>query len=349
MLSNDQINYTESIKQFLENAMKKFRLEDFSWIRQYTDGNEWAMAEDALCFISTVVSILKPKNILEFGSGLSTYVAAQTAQKSNSKCFISSIDHDPFFGNQAAIKYLEKIKKFDNCQLSMQIAPLVLREFGGEFLPCYYIDKERLATTLPIDLGIIDGLPNSLGGREGTIYQMLEFSKPGTVILLDDANRKEERVAISHWKQNLGEAIEIIELQEFIRGMIAVIIRKPIGNSELLNHRLELLVKEIRTVIPLESKLIIVGDDWWCNEISNNYNVIPYYIGSHDEYVGPPKDDFQAIQEFDRMRGEGAKFIVISSSAFWWFDYYKEWNQYLQKHFSSILENDRFVIFKLGN
>lgn len=348
MILEDQCISAERTRQSLNEAVIRTSKEDFSWIDPYISGDRFKMEKDALPFISVVISTLNPQHILEFGSGLSTYVIVQAAQRLNFNCFISSIDHDPIFGAQAAAKYYGNERKQTNCQVSMQIAPLVARKYGGEFLPSYLIDPERLASPQKVDLVIIDGPPNILGGREGTLYQMLEFSKPGTLMLLDDSGRSEERIAISHWKQNLGEAIEIIKLQGFSRGMVAVIIREPICKSNLLAHKLRLFMDKIKNYIPLKDTVIVIGDDWYSNEINSHYKALSY-TESQGQYRGLPPDDSFAIEELERMRSVGATLLVISLSSFWWLEHYKEWHNYLQSNYKCTLENDRIVVFGLRN
>ena len=45
----------------------------------------------------------------------------------------------------------------------------------------------RMAINLPVDLAIIDGPPEALGGRTGTLYQVMDYIRAGGIVLLDDA------------------------------------------------------------------------------------------------------------------------------------------------------------------
>jgi hypothetical protein len=49
-------------------------------------------------------------------------------------------------------------------------------------------------------LVLIDGPPSLLGGREGTLYLVMEFARPGTLVLLDDASRAQEQSALARWQ-----------------------------------------------------------------------------------------------------------------------------------------------------
>ena len=89
------------------------------------------------------------------------------------------------------------------------------------------------------DLMIIDGPPNCLGGREGVLYQAMQWARAGTLVLLDDANRREEQSAISCWKDTLGEAITVEYLSGFAKGLSAIVIHEPIPIASLWSRRLE--------------------------------------------------------------------------------------------------------------
>src|SRR5262249_48017177 len=71
---------------------------DLSWIGELTGDYEWKLAPDALRCVSALVTKLRPRHIVEFGSGLSTQVLARSAIGVGLSCAISSIDHDPTFG-----------------------------------------------------------------------------------------------------------------------------------------------------------------------------------------------------------------------------------------------------------
>src|SRR5207248_7774710 len=138
-------------------------------------------------------------------------------------CLISSVDHDPQFnwGSGGAIEE-------NGAKVKFHLAPLVVREFGGKLLGAYLIKPEKLATKRPVDLVVIDGPPVNLGGREGTLYQVMDFVREGTLVLLDDSKRPEERVAIKAWQDNLGDAVTIRQLPGFAKGMTAIVINHPV-------------------------------------------------------------------------------------------------------------------------
>ena len=195
---------------------------DLGWAEaDLADG--WALRGDALALIMALVAELRPRHVLELGSGLSTRALARATAGLDPPCAISSIDHDPVFSARAAEGVagdgFAGVVRF-------QVAPLVARTFRGRgpMHPTYLLDPDQLATTAPVDLALIDGPPSMLGGRAGTLYQLLDLCRPGTTVLLDDADRPEERQAVAGWAERLGDAIDVTFLSGFERGLARIVV-----------------------------------------------------------------------------------------------------------------------------
>src|SRR5215203_1054157 len=82
-------------KTGLRAAIEESSTVDLTWIKTPPSDNGWALAPDVLKLLTSLIGNLKPKHILEFGSGLSTKVLAHACADSARDCFITSIDHDP--------------------------------------------------------------------------------------------------------------------------------------------------------------------------------------------------------------------------------------------------------------
>ena len=226
------------IEAILQAALLDAEHTDLSWIQPPPEDHGWTLALDALRFLTNVVRHFKPRHILEFGSGLSTLVLARAAAALAHECRISSLDHDPEFGAAAAESCLNHVN--ETCYVAFQTAPLVARWYGDKFVPTYLIKPKQLASEIPVDLVLIDGPPAVLGGREGTLYQAMDYVKPGALVLIDDARRREERKALTNWQDMLGSAIEVIELPAFTKGLAAIIVHEPVRGNDLSTHRLKL-------------------------------------------------------------------------------------------------------------
>src|SRR4051794_31280295 len=245
----------QSAREAVQRAMAARDRADISWIQPPPETDGWTLAADALRFIDALVRELKPKHVIEFGAGLSTKVLARACVQMNSPCAITSIDHDPEFGISDTRKYVESSK---DLTLASQIAPLVARDYGGKLLPTYFWDTTKLASKVPADLVLIDGPPVNLGGREGVLYQVMQFCKSGTIVLLDDASRGAERIAASNWRDTLGDAIEVVKLPKFTKGMVAVIVKRTIPAGDLWNLRVRNAKQQIESLVPTGAAFVLV-------------------------------------------------------------------------------------------
>jgi hypothetical protein len=63
--------------------------------------------------------------------------------------------------------------------------------------------------------------------------------------------------------------------------------------------------------------------------------------------IGVPADDENAHRELERMRSEGAAFIIFAQPCFWMLDYYARFAAYLRQNFHCVLENRRLLAFDL--
>lgn len=264
---------------------------------------------------------------MELGSGLSTNVLARACAGHSPDAVISSIDHDPEFGWRG-----------DDARVRFQVAPLVVREFGGKLLGAYLIQADKLASGEPVDLVVIDGPPVNLGGREGTLYQVMDYAKAGTIVLLDDSRRVEEKAAIRAWRDNLGDAITVEQLDGFAKGMAAVVIHRPITTKELWRHRFELTRAELERVVPRGEALVIAGESWWGDELRLDRRVIPF-MEKDGQYWGEPADDEAAMAEMGKSE---ARFVAFGWPVFWWLGHYARFVANLGQ---KVVENDRVVLF----
>ena len=73
-----------------------------------------------------------------------------------------------------------------------------------------------------------------------------------------------------------------------------------------------------------------------------------FFPDHHGRYWGAPADDAAAIEELERLRREGAKFMVFAWPAFWWLDYFAGLKNYLRSSFRVLTENDRIIVFDLS-
>jgi hypothetical protein len=326
----------------IQQALKLAAEVDLSWIVPAPLPDGWTLAPDALRFVTSIVQTLKPRHILELGSGLSTRVLSRAAGPLSPKCVISSVDHDPQFNWDTTGAAAEE----NGAKVKFQLAPLVVREFGGKLLGAYLIQTSKLAAKRAVDLVVIDGPPVNLGGREGTLYQVMDFVQPGTIVLLDDSKRPEEKAALKAWKDNLGDAISVEQLPGFGKGMAAVVIHKPVATKDLWHHRFSLSRKEIEAMVPEGQSVIIAGESWWGEELGMTRPILPF-TEKDGQYWGDPSDDASAVAELDKLMQRGARSFVFGWPTFWWLGHYKGLVEELNRRGRRAIDNDRMVLFEL--
>ena len=315
---------------------------DLTWLGPLPSGDAWTLAPDALRFLYRLVLTLAPRHVVELGSGLSTCVLARAAAEGSLPCAVSSVEHDPAFRRATA----RKLERYGLAGVvRFQLAPLVARKCLDRTVPMYDLNPAHLACDLPADLVLIDGPPSLLGGREGTLYQVMDFARPGTLVLLDDAGRAEEQSALARWKARFDRAIEVALLPGFTRGLAAILIERPVPMSELWAEAATLAAGEIAALVPPTDAFILVDQGQWVVDFGERH-AIPF-PERNGVYGGPPPDDAAAIAEVERSRAAGARFIAFGSPALWWLDHYAGFSSYLRSRFSCVRETDRLVVFDL--
>ena len=105
--------------------------------------------------------------------------------------------------------------------------------------------------------------------------------------------------------------------------------------------------KGIDSVVSAQDAVIFVDDGQWTNQLSSGRRLVPF-LERGGQYWGLPSDSETAIQELERLRAEGARFIIFAQPAFWWLDFYAEFVAYLRSCYSLVLSDDRLIAFSLS-
>ncbi|MGQ9653039.1 MAG: glycosyltransferase family 2 protein [Thermodesulfobacteriota bacterium] len=112
-------------------------------------------------------------------------------------------------------------------------------------------------------------------------------------------------------------------------------------------HRIHRSLQEMeRLISPGESFILVDEDQWGVGGNLLGRRAIPF-LERGGRYWGPPPGDETAMAEMERLRRQGASFIVFVWTAFWWLDHYARFHRFLRGHYPCVLENDRLVVFDL--
>lgn len=182
---------------------------------------DWAIEEKAALLISHKVASLRPSIIVELGSGVSTIIMAKTVEKLGLNTKIYSIDSDEIFLRETQNRV--KAEKLSNYRsINFVYAPLKKYVVSGKSYRWYDIKKEALDFD-KIDILFVDGPPGSVNknARYPAVPLLNDYLGPGTVIILDDSKRKEEKEIADSWLLEVG-GIRKIENYETERGITEI-------------------------------------------------------------------------------------------------------------------------------
>jgi predicted O-methyltransferase YrrM len=162
----------------------------------------WAGSPDFLRHVARAAATHKPEFIVECSSGTSTVVLARTAQM-NGVGHVYSLEHEPLYAQKTRD---ELARQGLSAFATVLDAPLREHSLGGS--------KHRWYDTsgLPdrIDLLVIDGPPKDtqVQARYPAVPVLLSKLSPQARVLLDDADRPDERAAVARWQSESGLAVD---------------------------------------------------------------------------------------------------------------------------------------------
>lgn len=188
------------------------QLESLSWLQrclQHTTQlpplRNWASSPDVLLKLHNYITKVRPKTIVEFGSGASTLVIAD-ALAQNGSGTLYSIDHSDYYGKQTqALLEEQNLQDF----VSLRIAPL--EEWNYEHLHSSDEKKQWYATDAlndiaDIDLMWVDGPPGGTCkySRYPAIPALSEKLSTDCQVWMDDTVRQEEKEICEDWAKKYG-------------------------------------------------------------------------------------------------------------------------------------------------
>ena len=152
----------------------------------------WAASADFLVILAETVLARRPETVVEFGSGVSTLVAARCLQL-NGRGRLLTFDHDAAFAEVTR-------QRLQRLGLAGEVVAVPLGEPPSGYAGRWYDVADLPAT---IDLLVIDGPPkhNHPETRGGAAALFDRLRGPGAVVLLDDAARPGERAVAELWRE----------------------------------------------------------------------------------------------------------------------------------------------------
>lgn len=177
------------------------QLEALDWLREelrldhpLPPTRGFAAAPDALVELVRLVDQVSPEQVVELGSGVSTIVLARRLQQVG-RGRLTALEHLPEHAERTRAE-LARQGLLDVAEVVD--APLVDVSLGDASWRWYV--TERVPGT--IDLLFVDGPPSGTGplARYPALPMLRERLTPGSVILVDDGDRPDERQVVERWQ-----------------------------------------------------------------------------------------------------------------------------------------------------
>jgi predicted O-methyltransferase YrrM len=159
----------------------------------------WAISPDFALRLAGLIGELRPKTILELGSGASTIVSAYCLERLGSGTVISLDQEQSCAESTIAALRLHNLSPF------ARVIHAELRSVGAEG-SCTWYDSASVDEVRDIDLLIVDGpAVETAEGRYPALPLLYHRLSPNAVILIDDADRELERAVVAQWLEEFPE------------------------------------------------------------------------------------------------------------------------------------------------
>jgi glycosyltransferase involved in cell wall biosynthesis len=152
----------------------------------------------------------------------------------------------------------------------------------------------------------------------------------------------EEKVAVS-----AGQAEHCFALVERHCRALGVVGDADTWRAHSWWHKLRRVLEDLAGLLPRGDTVIVADEDHWQMDATLlGCRRLPF-LERDGVYWGPAPDDATAVAELERLRGDGAGFVVFGWPAFWWLDHYRGLRQHLDRHYHRLLQDERVVVFAL--
>jgi glycosyltransferase involved in cell wall biosynthesis len=128
-------------------------------------------------------------------------------------------------------------------------------------------------------------------------------------------------------------------------------VAEGLGRSRYLSPLLPVLARakyHIERLVPVGETLILIDDEKADIAMLRGRSIRPF-LEKDGQYWGPPEDSEAAVREVERMRAEGAKFVILAWTSFWWLETYPAFFGYLRDAYRLAYEDRSFLAFDLSS
>jgi predicted O-methyltransferase YrrM len=177
----------------------------------------YAISPDFALVLMDVVRTHQPRLILELGCGTSTLINAYVLEQLNQGGRVISLEHDAEFARRTR----QNLQRHGLDAIAQVIdAPLVLPpnlNWQGQ-----WYDLAQLPDLNEVDLLVVDGPPQYSNphpmARYPAVPMLLDRLKVGALIVVDDADRDDERRSVERWLRD--HPVKVIDRPETEKGTV---------------------------------------------------------------------------------------------------------------------------------
>ena len=104
--------------------------------------------------------------------------------------------------------------------------------------------------------------------------------------------------------------------------------------------------KDININVPHGETLILIDDYDLGRQCFSNYKELSF-LELNGHFLGNPADSETAISRLQKFIQTNATYLIIWSSAFWWFQHYSQFQGYLDENYPKIISNEALILYSL--
>lgn len=193
-----------------------------------------------------------------------------------------------------------------------------------------------------LDYYVADGLLRFV--YEGRYPLILEASPLLATLEGEQRQTETEHILRERSRQVAGLLRENTELSLALE-------RQAQGSPELRYQRLRDQIRlEVERTVPRGATVLVISKGDGALVDLPNRRGWHFPQTEHGAYAGQhPADSREAIRRLEALRTQGAEYLVIPATSRWWLDYYAEFHEHLESHFSrQPVAGDSCEIYSLG-
>jgi predicted O-methyltransferase YrrM len=173
----------------------------------YVPFTSTGMRPVVLAYILNEIVVNSRRDIIEFGSGISTILMARLIRKNNLRAKVYSVEHDPLW-----IKKLGKLLSEEDLLDLVHFIEAPLEEIETDMGSLNWYSKKNIFSEIEgakFDLVIVDGPPahssKSRFSRYPAFGEIISYLKDDCCLILDDIDRPGEKIIVEMLSEKFPE------------------------------------------------------------------------------------------------------------------------------------------------